>query len=183
MPVPTAAAQMCLRSKSASQNSNKEGRTSLDGRSCRQPQSEKHPAASGRKALKSDGRSQRVSAGRQHRSKQFKRTRNHGWRKLLNNMRTKKKRKQRNPKVIAVFLCLMLVFIAELLFYTWCRVQSVRTKYEITAQRSQVRQLAAMQDNLKIELARLKSPSRIATIAKTQLGLITPTAKQMILLP
>jgi cell division protein FtsL len=46
-----------------------------------------------------------------------------------------------------------------------------------------MRQLAAMQDNLKIELARLKSPSRIATIAKTQLGLITPTSKQMILLP
>ena len=98
-------------------------------------------------------------------------------------MRKKKKRKQRNPKVIAVFLCLMLVFIAELLFYTWCRVQSVRTKYEITEQTSHMRQLAAMQDNLKIELARLKSPSRIATIAKTQLGLITPTSKQMILLP
>ena len=94
-----------------------------------------------------------------------------------------KKRKQRNPKVMAVFLCLMLVFIAELLFYTWCRVQSVRAKYEISEQMSRIRQLAAMQDNLKIELARLKSPSRIATIAKTQLGLITPTSKQLILIP
>ena len=94
-----------------------------------------------------------------------------------------KRRKQRNPKVMAVFLCLMLVFIAELLFYTWCRVQSVRTKYEISEQMSRIRQLAAMQDNLKIELARLKSPSRIATIAKTQLGLITPTSKQLILIP
>jgi len=98
-------------------------------------------------------------------------------------MRKKKKGKQRNPKVTIAFLCLMLVFIAELLFYTWCRVQSVHIKYEITAQRSRIRQLSAMQDNLKIELARLKSPSRIATIAKTQLGLITPTSKQMILLP
>jgi cell division protein FtsL len=95
----------------------------------------------------------------------------------------KKNRKQRNPKVTIVFLCLMLVFIAELLFYTWCRVQSVRTKYEITEQTSRIRQMSAMQDNLKIELARLKSPSRIAKIAKTQLGLITPTSKQMILIP
>ena len=94
-----------------------------------------------------------------------------------------KKRKQRKPRVMAVFLCLMLVFIAELLFYTWCRVQSVRAKYEISEQMSRIRQLAAMQDNLKIELARLKSPSRIATIAKTQLGLITPTSKQLILIP
>jgi cell division protein FtsL len=98
-------------------------------------------------------------------------------------MGKKKKRKQRNPKVTIVFLCLMLVFIAELLFYTWCRVQSVRIKYEITTQTSRIRQLSAMQDNLKIELAHLKSPSRIAKIAKTQLGLISPTSKQTILIP
>jgi len=98
-------------------------------------------------------------------------------------MGNKKKRKQRNPKVTVIFLCLMLVFIAELLFYTWCRVQSVRIKYEITEQTSRIRQMSAMQDNLKIEFARLKSPSRIAKIARTQLGLITPTSKQMILIP
>jgi len=98
-------------------------------------------------------------------------------------MRKKKKGRQRNPKVTIAFLCLMLVFIAELLFYTWFRVQSVRIKYEITAQTSRIRQLSAMQDNLKIELARLKSPSRIAKIAKAQLGLITPTSKQTILMP
>ena len=98
-------------------------------------------------------------------------------------MTKKNKRKQRNPKVTRIFLILMLVFIAELLFYTWCRVQSVRIKYEIAAQTSRIWQLSAMQDNLKIEFARLKSPSRIAKIAKTQLGLITPTSKQTILMP
>ena len=98
-------------------------------------------------------------------------------------MGKKKKRKQRNPKLTVIFLCLMLVFIAELFFYTWCRVQSVRIRYEITEQTSRIRQLSAMQDNLKIEFARLKSPSRIAKIARTQLGLITPTSKKMILIP
>jgi cell division protein FtsL len=98
-------------------------------------------------------------------------------------MGKKKKHQQRNPKVIVIFLFLMLVFIAELLFYTWCRVQSVRIKYEITEQTSRTRQLSAMQDNLKIEFARLKSPSRIAKIARTQLGLITPTSTNMILMP
>jgi cell division protein FtsL len=98
-------------------------------------------------------------------------------------MGKKKKHQQRNPKVIVIFLFLMLVFIAELLFYTWCRVQSVRIKYEITEQTSRTRQLSAMQDNLKIEFARLKSPSRIAKIARTQLGLITPTSTKMILIP
>jgi cell division protein FtsL len=129
------------------------------------------------------GKEQKLKTLIQKRSKRSKRTRNsRGW-KLLKHMGKKKKRKQRNPKVTVVFLCLMLVFIAELLFYTWCRVQSVRIKYEITAQTSRIRQLSAMQDNLKIEFARLKSPSRIAKIAKTQLGLITPTSKQTILIP
>jgi cell division protein FtsL len=98
-------------------------------------------------------------------------------------MGNKKKRKQRNPKVTVICLCLMLVFIAELLFYTWCRVQSVRIKYEIAEQTFRIRQMSAMQDNLKIEFARLKSPSRIAKIARTQLGLITPTSTKMILIP
>ncbi len=82
-----------------------------------------------------------------------------------------------------VCLILMFVFIAELLFYTWCRVQYVRNKYEIAAQTARIRQLSAMQDNLRIELARLKSPQRIARIARTQLGLITPTPKQTIVMP
>jgi len=98
-------------------------------------------------------------------------------------MRKKKTRKQRNPKVTVIFFCLMFVFIAELFFYTWCRVQSVRIKYEITGQTARIGQLSAMQDNLEIEIARLKSPSRIAKIAKTQLGLVTPTSKQMFLMP
>jgi cell division protein FtsL len=98
-------------------------------------------------------------------------------------MKKKTKRKQRNPKVTAVCLTLMFVFIAELLFYTWCRVQYVRNKYEIAAQTARARQLTAMQDNFKIELARLKSPKRIARIARTQLGLITPSPKQTIIIP
>jgi cell division protein FtsL len=98
-------------------------------------------------------------------------------------MKRKVKRKRRNPKVTIAYLCLMFVFLAELLFYTWCRVQSVRLKYDIAEQMSRTQQLAAMQDNLKIEYARLKSPSRIAKIAKTQLGLITPTSKHTVVIP
>ena len=78
---------------------------------------------------------------------------------------------------------IMGLFIAELLFYTWCRVQCVQTRYEISELNVRHQQLVAHQDSLKIELARLKSPKRIAKIAKQQLGLITPTSKQMIIIP
>ncbi len=78
---------------------------------------------------------------------------------------------------------IMGLFIAELLFYTWCRVQSIQTRYEISELKVKQKQLVTHQDNLKIELARLKSPKRIAKIAKQQLGLSAPSNKQLVIIP
>jgi len=95
----------------------------------------------------------------------------------------KKKHRERNPKIVALWLVLMVIFIGELLFYTWCRVQCVRVKYEIAGETQKNQELIAMQDNLKVELARLKNPKRIAEIARNQLGLVTPTPQQMLRIP
>jgi cell division protein FtsL len=95
----------------------------------------------------------------------------------------RRKKKARNPKMLAVSLVIMGLFIAELLFYTWCRVQSIQTRYEISELKVKQQQLVTHQDTLKIELARLKSPKRIAKIAKQQLGLVAPTSKQLVIIP
>mgnify|MGYP001555156115 FL=1 len=95
----------------------------------------------------------------------------------------RRKKKTRNPKMLAVSLVIMGLFIAELLFYTWCRVQSIQIRYEISELKVKQQQLVTHKDTLKIELARLKSPKRIAKIAKQQLGLIAPTSKQLIIIP
>jgi cell division protein FtsL len=97
--------------------------------------------------------------------------------------RKRRKKKTRNPKALAAGLVFMGLFMAELLFYTWCRVQSVQVRYEISEMTAKQEQLITFQDNLKIELARLKSPQRIAKIAEQQLGLITPTTQQLRLIP
>jgi cell division protein FtsL len=75
------------------------------------------------------------------------------------------------------------LFIAELLFYTWSRVQCVQIRYEISDITANQKRLERLQDNLKIELARLKAPQRISKIAKEQLGLVAPTSKQLIVIP
>ena len=98
-------------------------------------------------------------------------------------MKAKKKRKPRDPKVILTYLLVMFLFIAELFFYAWCRVQCVQIGYEITEARVKMQRLTARQEKLKIELARLRSPRRIAKIAEEQLGLITPSSGQILLLP
>jgi len=98
-------------------------------------------------------------------------------------MKKKRKRKQRNPKVVIACLVLMSAFISEMLFYAWCRVQYTKTKYEIAEQTVRFKKLSTMQDHLKIELRRLKSPQRIGKIAREQLGMVTPTPKQMMVIP
>jgi cell division protein FtsL len=95
----------------------------------------------------------------------------------------RKKKKTRNPKILAAWLVFMGLFIAELLFYTWSRVQCVQIRYEISDISANQERLVRLQDNLKIELARLKAPRRISKIAKQQLGLVAPTSKQHIMLP
>jgi cell division protein FtsL len=95
----------------------------------------------------------------------------------------KKKRRYRDPKILATGFILMGIFMGELLFYTWCRVQCVQIKYEISQETQRHQYLVTLRDNLKIELAHLKSPQRIATIAKNRLGLTKPTPRQMVPIP
>ena len=82
-----------------------------------------------------------------------------------------------------MLIIFMTIFLTELLFFTWCRVQSIGAGYEIAKETMRHQDLINFQNNLKIELARLKSPERIAKIAKNQLGLIMPTQEQMIIIP
>jgi len=96
-------------------------------------------------------------------------------RKTLKNIR-----KLNKTLLLIIF---MTMFLAELLFYTWCRVQCTGAGYEISSATKHHQDLITLQNNLKVELARLKSPERIAKIAKNQLGLITPTREQMIIIP
>jgi cell division protein FtsL len=93
------------------------------------------------------------------------------------------KKKKRNPMMLAAWLFFMGLFIGELLFYTWCRVQSTQVRYEISQLTADQERMLKIQDNLKIELARLKSPQRIAQIATQHLGLVAPTSKQLIIIP
>jgi cell division protein FtsL len=86
-------------------------------------------------------------------------------------------------RITGMWMVMMTIFIIELLFYTWCRVQNVQHGYEISKETKNQKQLITYQNNLKIELARLKSPDRIAQIAKQQLGLIMPTTDKTILIP
>ena len=89
----------------------------------------------------------------------------------------------RRVKNIRTWIVFLFVFIALLLVYTWCRIQCVQAGYEISQAVKINEKRIARNNDLKIEHASLKSPERIARKAKDELGLVMPTARQIIVIP
>ena len=87
------------------------------------------------------------------------------------------------PNATVILIIFMTIFLAQLLFFTWCRVQTTGIGYEISRESRRHQDLISFQNTLTVELARLKSPERIAKIAKNQLDLIIPTKQQIIIIP
>ncbi|MBW1739956.1 MAG: cell division protein FtsL [Deltaproteobacteria bacterium] len=96
-------------------------------------------------------------------------------------MKKGKASKGRYP-MIALWIPLMVIFIAELLVYTWCRVQYVRTGYEINEVVKEHQRLMEVHRKLQIEEARLRSPERIIRIAQKR-GLVMPDPRQVKVIP
>jgi cell division protein FtsL len=82
-----------------------------------------------------------------------------------------------------VWVLVLTLFISELLFYTWCRVQSVQSGIAIGQENRKIETLKGLQSNLQIELARLKAPERISHIARSQLALDLPEPQQVVVMP
>ena len=82
-----------------------------------------------------------------------------------------------------MWMPILFIFMAELFFYTYCRVQCVQVGIAISSQRGKQQELIALQNSLKIELARLKAPERISVIARKNLGLGMPSPDQIIMVP
>ncbi len=95
----------------------------------------------------------------------------------------RKKTSQSGRQMPWRWMLILTLFIGELFFYTWCRVQCVQVGIAISSQRRKQQELVTLQNSLKIELARLKSPEMIIRVANQKLGLTMPAPKQTIVLP
>lgn len=100
-------------------------------------------------------------------------------------MAAKTKRRKKHPikRIPWTWVLILSLFLGELLFYTWCRVQCFQLGIAISSERSKQQELKTLQNSLNIELARLKAPKRIFRIAKNNLGLGMPDPQQTIVVP
>lgn len=82
------------------------------------------------------------------------------------------------PRLVAAWVLILALFVGQLLIYTWCRVQCIRAGYEISAENNRYQRQLTVQNTLRIELERLRTPERIAAIARRDIGLAIPASHQ-----
>jgi cell division protein FtsL len=74
------------------------------------------------------------------------------------------------------------VLMAVALLYVWSHIHMTELEYRIARELSSREQIAEEQTKLKVELATLRSPRRIETIAREKLRMTYPERKQVIVL-
>ncbi|THB78363.1 MAG: hypothetical protein D3926_13260 [Desulfobacteraceae bacterium] len=92
------------------------------------------------------------------------------------------KKKISAPKSPGKWLVIICIFLSQLMFYTWVRVESTQTVFRISKARHDQKKAMAYQTALGLERARLISPQQISMIARTELGLVVPKPEQIIYL-
>lgn len=65
------------------------------------------------------------------------------------------------------------------LFYAWQHFQCIQLRYKLEELKSERAQVAELNQQLKLEVAALRSPMRIDAIARGRLGLTVPVAGQI----
>ena len=72
------------------------------------------------------------------------------------------------------------ILVAMVLLYGWCHINMRELEHQVAPELSSREHITEEQRKVKIELATLKSPQRIETIARERLQMISPARKQLI---
>lgn len=83
-----------------------------------------------------------------------------------------------SPTIAAILMAVPVILAA--LFYVWTHVASVRLGYEISRAGEAHRSLIEENRALRVEVASLKDPKRLAALATEKYGLAAPKPSQII---
>jgi cell division protein FtsL len=95
---------------------------------------------------------------------------------------SKVRRKGIKLNLLILFTLLMFFFIGGSLFYVWSRIQVIQRGYEISNALKVERTLTETNKKLRLEIATLKSYSRIEKLALEELRMAKPKPEQVIVI-
>ncbi len=82
------------------------------------------------------------------------------------------------PYLMVVMVLLTLVSV----FHVWSRARVIDLNLQLAELNSQLKESQQEQFRLKLEVASLKTPARIESLAKGELGMALPTDQQVVIL-
>ncbi|MCL2760021.1 MAG: cell division protein FtsL [Desulfuromonadales bacterium] len=85
-----------------------------------------------------------------------------------------------NINVFGYLILFMFMITAVSIFHVWSRVQVVDANLKLMSLKNQLKDAEQEQGQLRLEVASLKVPARIESIAKGELGMSLPTEQQII---
>jgi cell division protein FtsL len=99
--------------------------------------------------------------------------------KPIDNSRLKRSTAPNRVRELARQVALGAAVAAVILVYAWQHFQCIQLGYQLESFKSELSQKSEMNQELKLEVAGLRAPSRIDEIARNQLGLTVPVAGQV----
>lgn len=93
----------------------------------------------------------------------------------------KPKAAAKRAKLLLVTLFILCLIVASL-FYVWSRVQVIQLGYQISSALKEEKKIIDANKRLRLEIATLKSYSRIEKMAVEELKMTKPTADQVIVI-
>ena len=100
-------------------------------------------------------------------------------RKAIDNSRLVRVTAPDRVRALARLVVLGALFAAGTLLYAWQHFACIQLGYQLESLKSEQAQASELNQELKLEVAGLRSPSRIDEIARNQLGLTVPAAAQI----
>ena len=88
----------------------------------------------------------------------------------------------RSGNRVFFFILFLLFLIGGSLFYVWSRIQVIQLGYEISNALKQERALVEANKRLRVEIATLKSYTRIEKLAVEELRMAKPKPDQVIVI-
>jgi len=110
------------------------------------------------------------------------RSRNAGTGVRVNN-RTRKKRLNLTRRQVFLVVVMLFMFMGSSIGYVWSNFERTRIGYNLSELKQKELELREMNRRLRLELAFLKSPQRLETVAREELGLREPSPEDLVILP
>jgi cell division protein FtsL len=85
-----------------------------------------------------------------------------------------------SPLKYSPYLLVVFVLMAVAIIYVWSHLKMTQLEYKVAEEMDRTAQLLDEQRKLRLEVATLKSPSRIEPFVKEQLQMSYPEANQVI---